>query len=218
MYCSSLYVQYFLQFNSLRLSDTYMYHKLCYDWFQITAWCLFSAKLFDTWEIWIKIKQFSYKKIILKMSAKWWPFCLELNVLTHWGLASSYELTQYDCSISIVLTMEILQPSTNDVGSVTWENVLMKFLYHGGTSYIDGQVQDCGISIANAMEIPQSCTEPLMSFYVIHCTINLSRSSWQAMRRKYKSLSHLFVTITWNFMLNLWLPNMQDSKKLIKYQ
>ena len=67
------------------------------------------------------------------MSAKWWPFCLELNMLTHWGLASSYELTQYECSISIVLTMEILQPWTNDVGSVTWENVLMKFLYHGGT-------------------------------------------------------------------------------------
>ena len=28
--------------------------------------------------------------------------------------------------------------------------------------YTDCLVQDCGISIANAMEIPQSCTKPLM--------------------------------------------------------
>ena len=28
------------------------------------------------------------------------------------------------------------------------------------TERYDGLVQDCGISIANAMEIPQSCTEP----------------------------------------------------------
>ena len=35
----------------------------------------------------IEIKKFSLKKMHLKMlSAKWWPFCLSLNVLTHWGL------------------------------------------------------------------------------------------------------------------------------------
>ena len=28
--------------------------------------------------------------------------------------------------------------------------------------YIDGLVQDCGNSIANAMELPQSCTKPLI--------------------------------------------------------
>ena len=34
----------------------------------------------------IKIHIFSFKKIHLKMSSgKWWPFCLGLNVLTHWG-------------------------------------------------------------------------------------------------------------------------------------
>ena len=35
-------------------------------------------------EILIKIHTFSFKKIHLKMlSAKWRPFCLDLNVLTH---------------------------------------------------------------------------------------------------------------------------------------
>ena len=28
--------------------------------------------------------------------------------------------------------------------------------------HVNGFVQDCGISIANALEIPQSCTKPLM--------------------------------------------------------
>ena len=33
-------------------------------------------------EILIKIHSFSFKKMHLKMSGKWWPFCLGLNVLT----------------------------------------------------------------------------------------------------------------------------------------
>ena len=38
-------------------------------------------------EILIKILAFSFKKMHLKVSpAKWRPFCLGLNVLTHWGL------------------------------------------------------------------------------------------------------------------------------------
>ena len=37
-------------------------------------------------EILIGIQTFSFKKMYLKMlSAKWRPFCLGLNVLTHWG-------------------------------------------------------------------------------------------------------------------------------------
>ena len=38
-------------------------------------------------EILIGIQTFSFKEMRLKMSsAKWRPFCLGLNVLTHWGL------------------------------------------------------------------------------------------------------------------------------------
>ena len=38
-------------------------------------------------EILIRIQTFSFKKMQLKMlSAKWHPFCLSLNELTHWGL------------------------------------------------------------------------------------------------------------------------------------
>ena len=42
-------------------------------------------------EILFWIQTFSFKKLHLKMSsAKWRPFCLGLNVLTHWGLMMPY--------------------------------------------------------------------------------------------------------------------------------
>ena len=42
-------------------------------------------------EIQIGIQIFSYKKMHLRMSSvKWRPFCLGLNVLTYFGLASLY--------------------------------------------------------------------------------------------------------------------------------
>ena len=42
-------------------------------------------------EILIEISTFSFKKMRLKVSsAKWRPFCLGLNVLTHCGLVMSY--------------------------------------------------------------------------------------------------------------------------------
>ena len=38
-------------------------------------------------EILVEILTFSFMKMRLKvLSAKWWPFCLGLNVLTHWPL------------------------------------------------------------------------------------------------------------------------------------
>ena len=45
-------------------------------------------------EILIEILTFSFKKMHLKvLSAKWRPFCLGLNVLTHCGLVISYDYT-----------------------------------------------------------------------------------------------------------------------------
>ena len=38
----------------------------------------------------IAICTFSFKKMHLKMSGKWRPFCLGLKVLTHWGLVTPY--------------------------------------------------------------------------------------------------------------------------------
>ena len=42
-------------------------------------------------EILIEIQTFSFKKLRLKVSsAKWWPFCLGLNVLNRWKHMSAY--------------------------------------------------------------------------------------------------------------------------------
>ena len=38
--------------------------------------------------------------------------------------------------------------------------------------YIDGWGQDCGISIAYAMEIPQTCAKPWVSTVEISCFAN----------------------------------------------
>ena len=49
-------------------------------------------------EVLIGIHTVSFKKIHLKMSGKWQPFCLGLNVLTLWGLVAH----TYDASVKWV--------------------------------------------------------------------------------------------------------------------
>ena len=63
-------------------------------------------------EILIGIQIFSFKKMRLKMSsAKWRPFCLGLNVLTHWGcdtMAISSQMTLSNaCSWMKMLEFQI---------------------------------------------------------------------------------------------------------------
>ena len=49
----------------------------------------------------IKIHTFSFKKIHLKRSSvKWQPFCLSLNVLTHWGRDKMDAITQMTFSLA----------------------------------------------------------------------------------------------------------------------
>ena len=56
-------------------------------------------------EILIEIHAFSFKKMHLKMSGKWWSFCLGLNVLTqcflsfqvHFSSIATYQITSYLC-------------------------------------------------------------------------------------------------------------------------
>ena len=98
--------------------------------------------------IWIKIWQFSFTKLNLKMSAMWLPFCLSLNVLM--------------CN--------------------NWLDIILK-LVSADNDYIDGLVQDCSISIANALEIQQSSTRP--SINPFHQSHNASE--------KYSRMDH-FVT------------------------
>ena len=45
-------------------------------------------------EILIKILIFPFKKMRLKVSAKWWPFCLGLNVLTHCALERPHGISK----------------------------------------------------------------------------------------------------------------------------
>ena len=49
-----------------------------------------------------------------------------------------------------------------------------KFELPGDTGYIDRLVQDCSNSIANALELLQSCTKP-----TIYCITQCSCQSWQ---------------------------------------
>ena len=73
------------------------------------CWCIQPMVNFS--EIWIKIGQFSYKKINSKMAAaKWRPFCLHLNVLTHDGLVIN-ECQWIGLSMAQVMACHCLTPS-----------------------------------------------------------------------------------------------------------
>ena len=51
----------------------------------------------------------------------------------------------------------------------------MYFMLLHGVVYINGLVQDCSNSIANALELLQSCTKPLILCYVtMYCTFVLA--------------------------------------------
>ena len=58
------------------------------------------------------------------------------------------------------------------------------------SDYRDGLVPDCSISIANALEILQSCTKPSICHFLIDCIQN----SW----------FHLYVHMIWYFFNSLW--------------
>ena len=56
-------------------------------------------------EILIETHTFSFKEMHLKRwSAKWWPFCLGLNVLTHWTCGSKNKIFKLIAQHSILST------------------------------------------------------------------------------------------------------------------
>ena len=88
-------------FNSLKPNDAYIRRQSNHHWFRkwLIAWSAPSHFLNQCWllinrtqgtifsEIVIESRTFSFKKMRLKLSsAKLLPFCLDLNVLTHWCL------------------------------------------------------------------------------------------------------------------------------------
>ena len=93
----------------------------------------------------------------------------------------SSDWTMLNCSISSSLTMEILQLCTKLlIGArerfqmngwiskfhiilwnvITYSCPWILLYWHFAMHHIHGLVQDCGNSIASAMELPQSCTKP----------------------------------------------------------
>ena len=83
-------------------------------------------------EFQIKIRRFSFRKVHLQISsARWQPFSLGLNVLT----SHDKKIGQRLCLL------------------LAWKNILY-------IVYIDGLVQDCSNSIANALDLLQSCIKP----------------------------------------------------------
>ena len=109
-------------FMSLRPSDAYTTHKLTIigsdnglspGWRQAIIWTSAAVLLIEplgtnSSEILIGIQAFSFKKMYLKTSGKWQPFCLRLNVLSwEWALnkiAAIFPRGQAD-SRSLVLVM-----------------------------------------------------------------------------------------------------------------
>ena len=99
--------------------------------------------------------------------------CCELHKKQNiwWLNAKHIHGSAQTCSSSIANALELLQScatplicSLNEITTLqfyrAWYSI--KHDLYNGKTYINGFVQDCSISIANALEILQSCTKPLI--------------------------------------------------------
>ena len=76
------------------------------------------------------------------VNAQWWSHGIDL--LFQWSLFSLIVYCGWSCQGAILWQMYIVDPTRS--------------LFY--KKYIDGLVQDCSNSIANALELLQSCTKP----------------------------------------------------------
>ena len=82
-------------------------------------------------EILIEIHTFSFKKIRLKVSSgKWRPFCLGLNVLTHWGWVKHNASVNY----TIIGSDNGLSPARHK--NIIWINAGMLLIGPLGTNLV----------------------------------------------------------------------------------
>ena len=151
-------------------------------------------------EILIEIYIFSFKKMHLKTSAKWLPFCPDLSVLMEvllyciccmlWSFGSGDTQVEWQyrwlsqrsrlrrpiskiCRILLMDAKMWMVPLIIifAVCSICTQDAIFKM-----SSVSPGLVQECSNSIANAMELLQSCTKPSISLcvciyvYICSCT------------------------------------------------
>ena len=104
--------------------------------------------------------------------------CCELHKKQNiwWLNAKHIDGSVQTCSNSIANALELLQscakPSICNLIAITMLQLYREWYWiqrdiYNGKTYINGFVQDCSISIANALEILQSCTKPLISIVSI---------------------------------------------------
>ena len=114
--------------NSPELSDAYMHHSLMHiciihQWlsYQIITCHLPIHYLNQFWftfnfsEIYIRIKQFAYEKMNMKiLIANWEPFCLSLNLLTHKHLETHGWILSTAASDALVLKQQVISIHSAD--------------------------------------------------------------------------------------------------------
>ena len=74
------------------------------------------------------------------------------------------------------------------------------------SQHVDGLAKDCSNSIANAMELPQSCTKPSICLYIQHFALPLSISTGWCKKDVTPLLMHwsyIFLALTHRYMLQL---------------
>ena len=79
----------------------------------------------------IEIYTFPFKKMHLKMSGKWRPFCLGLNVLTHWGRVTHICIG----NLTIIGSDNGLLPGRRQ--AIIWTNAGILLIRTLGTNFIE---------------------------------------------------------------------------------
>ena len=81
-------------------------------------------------EVLIEIYTFSFKKMHLQMlSGKWWPFCLGLSVLTHWGRMTHICVS----NLTIIVSDNGLSPGGRQ--AIIWTNAGISLIQTLGTNF-----------------------------------------------------------------------------------
>ena len=110
-------------------------------------------------EILIEILPFSFKKMRLKMSSgKWRPFCLGLNVLTHWGLVVPNGVRELN-NIQVMATGDKLVPEPMQTYfQLTLKNKLQRYLDQNTMTFIKWNAHENVICKMSAILFWLKCT------------------------------------------------------------
>ena len=130
--------------------------------FPFTPWLSFGLLCITIWKMFVMQTRYEMtwtQNVSLTISSTWLScasrfFSRMRSIMLRWG--ENWKKRSYNHGITIRMLCNILVVCGM---GFEWKCKIQEL---SGQSNMNGLVQDCGISRANVLEIPQSCTKPLI--------------------------------------------------------